>query len=57
MKYDKKIANIIKNINDESSVYLEQITKINKCSFTDSKVENIINLSKKLKYYHNKCLK
>ena len=54
MLYDKEIKQLVEDINDACSDYIEYVTDLNECAFTDRKIEFIIEKCKTLEEYHNK---
>lgn len=46
--YDKEIKEIVEDIRDISTHYIEEVTTLNECAYTDRLVELIIEKSKKL---------
>lgn len=53
MANDKKIKKIVEELNKDTQEYLDYITDLNECAFTDRKIENIIKKAKELDKYYN----
>lgn len=48
MKYDKKIRELVRKLNNETQIYLDYTTSMNENAHTDRKLEYIIAIAKKI---------
>lgn len=55
MKNDNRIEELVQTIHDNAKDFVEYVSDLNQCAYTDSMIENIISAAKELErlYYDN----